>query len=303
MRSRAAEPIPMPTLGGQQFWADELFFHQWHIQRNTVTGHCRLLDGKNFRHKSGSYQECVDSLEAIKERKKLPSMSGKAVIVLHGLDHSHWTMEKIADFLRDKGGYEVFNVTYPSSQREIGDHARKLKHIIEHLDGIEEINFVAHSLGNIVIRHYLGDETDPATGRRPDPRIKRFVMLGPPNHQSHLADFAGNNAVFQLATGQAGQQLGRDWKQLEPKLATPAFEFGILAGGKNDGRGYNPILVGDDDGIVTVEHTRLVGATDFLVLPVLHTFMMNDAKVQECTLRFLREGCFVAPDKRQPITK
>ena len=39
---------PVPTLGGMQFWADELFFHQWRIQRNVITGHCRLLDGKDL---------------------------------------------------------------------------------------------------------------------------------------------------------------------------------------------------------------------------------------------------------------
>ena len=48
-RLRAAGPadaIPLPTMGGKQFWADELFFHQWRIQRNVLTGHYRLLDGK-----------------------------------------------------------------------------------------------------------------------------------------------------------------------------------------------------------------------------------------------------------------
>ncbi|MGQ9575532.1 MAG: hypothetical protein ACUVUC_09450 [Thermoguttaceae bacterium] len=38
----------MPTLGGKQFWADELLFHQWRIQRNVLTGHCRLLVGRKL---------------------------------------------------------------------------------------------------------------------------------------------------------------------------------------------------------------------------------------------------------------
>ena len=37
------------------------------------------------------------------------------------------------------------------------------------------------SLGNLVIRHYYGDMADPTGSRRPDPRLKRIVMLGPPN--------------------------------------------------------------------------------------------------------------------------
>ena len=74
----------------------------------------------------------------------------------------------MAKYLHDHGGYTVFNVTYPSTQRDIAANAKSLGHIIEHLDGIEEINFVAHSLGNIVVRRWLADQTDAASGRRPD---------------------------------------------------------------------------------------------------------------------------------------
>src|SRR5690349_19119287 len=56
-----------PTLGGRQFWADELFFHEWHIQRNSLTGHCRLLDGANMRHAWGSFEQCSAKLEQIKK--------------------------------------------------------------------------------------------------------------------------------------------------------------------------------------------------------------------------------------------
>ena len=55
---RQAGPIPVPTLGGKQFWADELFFHQWRIQRN-VYRHCRLLDEHNLRHASGTYDHAA----------------------------------------------------------------------------------------------------------------------------------------------------------------------------------------------------------------------------------------------------
>ncbi|MGD0896694.1 MAG: alpha/beta fold hydrolase [Thermoguttaceae bacterium] len=312
-RVRAGEPsepatVPMPTLGGMQFWADQLFFHQWRIQQNVYTGHYRLLDGDDYRHASGTYQQCLAALERIKVRDKLPPMRGKAVVVLHGLGHSRAAMDDLAKYLKEKGGYEVFNVAYPSTRVEIAEHARSLKHILDHLDGIEEINFVAHSMGNIVVRHYLGDPqagtpTDAAAKRKPDPRLARFVMLGPPNHQAYLAVLAGSNGLFRAVTGEPGQQLGREWDHLEEHLATPQFEFAIIAGGRGKDRGYNPVVPGDNDGVVSVASTRLAGASDFAVLPVMHTFMMNDPKVQEYTLRFLREGCFLSPKQRQPVTK
>jgi pimeloyl-ACP methyl ester carboxylesterase len=249
--------LHMPTMGGKQFWADELFFHQWHIQRNALSGRCRLLDEHGLRYASGTFQECRAKLEEIRRQRGLPPMHGKAVIVLHGLFRSQSSMNGLCRYLAEQGGYTVFNVAYPSTRRDIAAHARSLALVIKNLEGIEEINFVAHSMGNIVVRRYLGDHTSrrspsgalPSTvERRPDPRIKRMVMLGPPNHGSEVALTLAENKVFEPITGRSVRQLGLDWATLEDKLATPQFEFGIIAGGRGDDHGFNPLLPGDDDG-------------------------------------------------------
>lgn len=293
----------MPTLGGKQFWADELLFHDWRIQRNVFSGHYRLLDGTDQRHAWGTFDQCRQRLEAIRLERRLPPMQGEAVIVLHGLMNSRSWMEGLCQFLREKGGYTVLNVGYPSTRGELRDHAQSLARVLAHLEGIDRIHFVAQSLGNLVVRQYLGDATDPARGRRPDPRIGRFVMLGPPNHGAELAqklvppDFAGQIA------GRAIWQIAHDWPRLERQLATPGGQFGILAGGRTRASGFNPLLAGDNDLIVSVQTTRLAGARDFRVLPVWHPWMMNNAQVQEYTLRFLKHGYFEADDKRQPVVK
>lgn len=295
------ELLPMPTFGGQQSWSDELFFHQWRIQQN-ATGHdCRLLDSRGLRYAAGTYEQCLAVLEDVKRRQKLPPMAGKAVIVLHGLGRSHTNMETMAQYLRDNGHYTVFNVTYSSTRREVGQHARSLAHVIEHLDGITEINFVAHSLGNIVVRHYLGDQTDPQHGRRPDGRIRRFVMLGPPNQGSIAAATLADNMLFRYVAGPSGQQLGAQWAQIQPHLVTPACEFGIIAGGREDDKGFNPLLKGDNDGLVTVDSTKLAGAADFLVVPVLHSSLVDEPRVMRCALRFLEHGYFVSDEGRQVV--
>jgi hypothetical protein len=172
--------------------------------------------------------------------------------------------------------------------------------VISHLNGVEEINFVAHSLGNLVTRHYLADATK-AAGGRPDPRWKRMVMLGPPNQGATIAEAICRNSAAELLLGESSQQLARCWTELAAHLATPPFEFGIIAGGRGVERGYNPLLKGDNDLVVTVESTRLSGAADFTVLPVLHRFMIDSEKVQEYTQRFLDHGYFVSADRRQPI--
>ena len=80
-----------------------------------------------------------------------------------------------------------------------------------------------------------------------------------------------------------------------------APEFGILAGGRRDDRGFNPLIPGDDDGVVSVESTRLAGAADFRVLPVWHTTMMNDPRVQAMTRTFLEHGYFETAEARRPV--
>jgi pimeloyl-ACP methyl ester carboxylesterase len=306
-------PIPMPTLGGKQFWADELHFHKWRIQRNVFTEHCRLLDGRNLRHASGTYEECLAALERIKQERQLPPMKGKAVIVLHGLGRSRASMNSLCKFLHEEGGYEVFNVDYPSTRYDMAQHARTLRHLINNLHGIEEINFVGHSMGNIVVRRYLGDlaRQDPtkqspnaaAADRRAQMRFGRFVMLGPPNQGALLAVTFADNILFKEITGDAGQELGRDWPNLEKRLATPPFPFAIIAGGKGNNKGYNPILRGDNDGVISVETAKLPGASDFVRLPLLHSFIMDNAKVQQYVLSFFQHGYFISAAERHPLEK
>jgi pimeloyl-ACP methyl ester carboxylesterase len=297
---KGRDAVPMPTLGGNQFWADELFFHQWRIQRNAASGHYRLLDGDDFRHASGTFDRCRAALEQIKRERGLPPMRGKAAIVLHGIADSRGMMAPLCRYLEKKGGYESFNVTYPSTRQGIAEHAKGLASIVDHLDGVEEINFVGYSLGNLVIRRYFADELKRAGGKA-DPRFKRMVMIGPPNHGSELATRLGDNKLFELLLGKAGQQLGPLWAWEASSLAMPPMEFGIVAGGRGDQIGFNPLLPGDDDGIVTVASTRLAGASDFILVPALHALLPRDHKLHNYTLRFLQHGYFVAPDQRNPV--
>ena len=293
--------LPSPTFGGIQFWSDVTLFHDWRIQRNAVTGHCRLLDGHDKRHAWGTLGECKTKLDEIKQDRGLAPMHGKAVILLHGLIRTRKSLNVLGDHLREEGGYVVLNVGYSSTRADIPDHAANLAAVIDGLEGIEEINFVAHSLGNLVIRHYLADQTDAACGRCPDPRIRRIVMLAPPNHGSALAEMWAENALFKVVMGPSARSIARGLDQMEERLATPCCEFAILAGGRGDEQGYNPLLEGDDDGVVSVHSTQLAGAADFAIVPVSHTFIMRHPRSLEYTLRFLQEGCLVSDDLRQPL--
>jgi hypothetical protein len=295
--------VPMPTMGGKQFWGDELWFQQWRIQRNTITGHCRLLDKSDQRLAWGSFPQCREKLEQIKRDKKLPAMQGEVVLALHGLGRSSASLKTMCNHLRQQGQYTVMAVAYPSTRRNIDAHARSLGRIIDGFEGVTRVSFVAHSMGNIVIRRYLAQRKEDVAiepnKRRPE--MGRFVMLAPPNHGSTVATALKGNRLFETIGGEGAKQLGAGWEKLEKKLATPDFQFGIIAGGKKDGGGINPMLPGGNDGTISRETTRLVGAHDFVGVGSMHSFIMNDAKTLEYTLRFLKNGYFISPQARQPI--
>jgi pimeloyl-ACP methyl ester carboxylesterase len=293
--------IAAKTMGGKQFWTDEVVRGEWRIQRNCLSGHYRLLDDRGVRKTWGTWDHCKVTWDELDEAGKLPTLKKKIILVLHGLVRSRDSMSGMAEFLAEEDEYSVLNLSYASTRVSIADHAAALQRIITRLGDVDEINFVAHSMGNLVIRHLIGDQLIESRGLGIDPRIKRMVMLAPPNGGADLAKRFRNNVVFRVIFGRSGQQLGKEWGDLEGRLAVPPCEFGIIAGGAGDENGRNPLLTGDDDMVVTVQETRLKGARDFVVVPAAHTFLMDNPQVRQYARRFIKQGFFISEAERQPI--
>lgn len=293
--------IPTPTLGGTQYWTDLLLFHDWRIQRHAYTGHCRLLDDSNIRRAWGSFEHCRAVLEKTKRDRDLPPLNRKAVVLLHGLCSVRFTMHGMVKHLREHSDYTVLNMSYASSKGTLDEQADALHSVLSHLEGVEEVNLVGHSMGNIVIRRYFARRTDPERGWTPDDRIRRIVMLGPPNKGSNLATRFDGNVMVRLVAGGAIRDLGDGWEVAERDLAIPPCEFGVVAGDVTESGLDNPFIPGPDDLLVGVSETRLSSARDFLVVGVSHFFLERDADVQQATLRFLERGYFRSAEARHPI--
>lgn len=276
--------FPFRTLGGKQFWADELVYCGWRIQENIVTGHFRLLDPQYVRAAWGTYEACRVALERAKIEKRLKPKSDHLVLLVHGLMRSKDCFRPMTEKLQ-AAGYEVATVGYPSTRRGISEHADQLERLLDRVEGAKTVSFVAHSLGGIVLRETLA--RDSAWKRRM--ALGRLVMLGTPNRGCLLAERLKNWLPFRVVTGKAGQELAN---QYVAKLPPPPCPFGIIAGGTGKEKGFNPMIPGDNDGVVEVESTKLPGASGFLLLEVPHATMMRDPEVIEATVRFLATGSF-----------
>ncbi len=289
--------IPQPgalTLGGMQFWGDVCYFQGYRIQRHVFTGHFRLLDKNNRRYQSGTIEDCQKTLKQIQAANDLHPDTGHAVIYLHGIGRTSRSMRPILNAM-PKDGYVHVPFEYPSTRVPIQQAAGYLHSLIESLTDVSRISFVVHSMGGLVVRRYLQDHRDP--------RIHRMVMLGTPNSGAELADMLKRNLIFQTVYGPAGQELVTDPNGTIGSLPTPDFEFGIIAGGKGDERGFNPLLPGDDDGTVTIASTRLAGAADFLRSPKIHSILMSDETATAAIQCFLEHGRFSMDRDQAPIVR
>ena len=139
----------------------------------------------------------------------------------------------------------------------------------------------------LVLRYYLSTHRVPELGKA--------VMLSPPNQGSEVADALAGSTIYGRINGPAGAQLVTGPDGLPAQLGPVDFTLGIITG--NEHTAVDALLAtqipGENDGKVSVERAKVKGMRDFLVLPVTHTFIVNNDVVIGQTLHFLKHGNFL----------
>ena len=88
--------LPLPTLGGKQFWTDYRWWHGWRVQYNGTFDHWRLLDPNSVRTAWGGRQAMLDEWNKVAASNQAMTSPTEVVLLLHGLMRSSSSMNPIA---------------------------------------------------------------------------------------------------------------------------------------------------------------------------------------------------------------
>ena len=208
------------------------------------------------------------------------------VVLLHGMYRDSIAMQPVEQFLSAQG-YEVTSISYPSTAFNIQTLVKEhLEPVVKNLktEGNQKIHFVTHSMGGILVRYYLK--------HHPLEQLGKVVMIAPPNHGTELAELFMDSTWIDTKSNPAKLQLSAQDDSWVNQLGPVNFELGIIAGNDNSNWITDWLLQGDDDGVVSVESTKVDNMQDFIIVPEKHFRLRGNRSVLQQAAYFLKYANF-----------
>jgi triacylglycerol esterase/lipase EstA (alpha/beta hydrolase family) len=225
---------------------------------------------------------CANSEEKFSEYQS----NDELVVLAHGLGRSDGAMWRFAQRL-ENAGYKVCRLDYATIGESIDDVlAETTKQIDDCILHAPKVHFVGHSLGGLVIRAYLQNNQLQLEKIN----IAEVVLIGTPNKGSELADHFSDSWLMEVGGG-ISRALVTGSSSLGNNLDETDVNVGIIAGTKSSSLTSDK-FDGPNDGLVSVESTKLNNMSDFITIDVSHSMMRYNLGVAEQTIHFLQNGTF-----------
>lgn len=187
------------------------------------------------------------------------------VVLVHGLGRTRLSLALLARRL-SRCGHTTESFPYSALAET---HERIVSRLESRLRRLAAqgaaVGLVGHSFGGLLLREALAAV--------PELRVKHLVMLATPNRQPRLARRVYTKFPFRILRGNCGRCLAdSSWYRALPGLSIP---YTVVAGtGGWRGR-LNPFKGEPNDGAVALSETILSDNDRPVLVPALHTFIMN----------------------------
>jgi len=209
--------------------------------------------------------------------------TGKRIAVLcHGFNKSRSDMGFLSDGLKARG-IDNFAVNLPLTFRSFGDCVDSFHSQIRGAaKKFRTIDFVGHSMGGLIIRHYINNFDAQ--------NASRCVFIATPHRGSRLAKISGlipfyKNIVKPIS---ALQPCAENKYLLENKNV----EIGLIVGCKNNTMLGRLFLPKESDGRVEAFSASSADAKDIRALPYGHKEIHRKEETLILTAKFLESGAF-----------
>ena len=205
-----------------------------------------------------------------------------AVVYVHGLWLNGAEFTLLRRRLLREHGFQGHRFSYPTVRGSMDATVELLRRFVEQIDA-EQIHFVGHSLGGVVLCRYFQ--------KHPCERPGRVVILGSPLNGSRSARTVAKNPLMRRMIGPlVNAELVND---CEPRNWACQNELGVIAGTTAMGLGRFFTRFDEEfDGTVALSETKLPGLKAHLALPVSHMGLLGNAKVAKQVGLFLTSGRF-----------
>ena len=202
------------------------------------------------------------------------------IVILHGLYMHGLVMKPLSQKLRSYG-YDTKTVSYNS----LAIDENKVFGVIDHALSMTQTNvLVGHSLGGLIIKHYL-------VSRSPNIKhISHVVTVGSPLQGASIV-----NRIQDLGMGSVlGNAPKFGLEQHEDNWSHPQ-KLGSIAGTLAIGA-RNLLMMEDNalsDGTVTVEETKIEGMTDHIEMRSAHSSMIFHSALPKQINNFVKNNRFI----------
>ncbi len=276
-------------------WTDYFLYSGWKIEQHITRSEFRLKSPEGTVLAQGRLAKCQKAFRDFQRAGRVGRQPKNLVLMVHGMGRLSSLFQRMSRRLADNGvASELYR--YPCPGRSLDVQSRRLRTFLDGLTDVDEISFVTQSYGALVVRAALAHDD----AWRARIRLGRMVMIVPPNQGSWFADQAHKAKPLKKIVNQDGWSLTAE---AAAEIPIPPLPFAIIAGGSRGGRGYLPMLPGDNDGLLKVEETWLDGTADYTVINTVHFLSAANKDTLEATTNFLLYGTFTrALPERTPIS-